>query len=78
VQAHIRGNRDLVNERLARVLQAAAAGPLTAYEIIPEVYDAGSTQNTHWLLSKVLSYLTHLQAIGKVHRIPGDPERWAA
>ena len=78
VQAHIRGNRDLVNERLARVEQAAAAGPLTAYEVIPEVYDAGATQNTHWLLSKVLGYLTHLQAIGKVHRIPGDPERWAA
>ena len=54
-------------------------GRVTAYEVIPRVYDpAGSTQSTQWLLSKVLSYLTHLQALGQVQRIPGDPERWSA
>jgi glyoxylase-like metal-dependent hydrolase (beta-lactamase superfamily II) len=79
VHAHIRGNRDLIAERLARVRQAIAAGPVTAFEIIPRVYaPARSTQNTQWLLSKVLSYLTHLQALGEVRRIPGDPERWSA
>jgi len=60
------------------VQEALSGGPLTAYEVIPRVYQPGSSQNTHWLLSKVLSYLTHLEATGKVHRIPGDPERWSA
>ncbi len=78
VHAHIRGNRELIAERLARVQSALSDGPLTAYEVIPRVYEPGSSQNTHWLLSKVLSYLTHLQRTGTVQRIPGDPERWSA
>ncbi len=82
VQAHIRGNRRLVDERLASVLQALAGEPLTAFELVPHVYgDSLSPQNTHWLLSKILAYLTHLQALGSVRRMPGDAgdaERWAA
>jgi glyoxylase-like metal-dependent hydrolase (beta-lactamase superfamily II) len=82
VQAHIRGNRKLVDERLASVLQALAGEPLTAFELVPHVYgDSLSPQNTHWLLSKILGYVTHLQALGSVRRIPGDAgdaERWAA
>jgi hypothetical protein len=30
-----------------------------------------------WLLTKLLCYLTHLEATGKVERIEGEPERWA-
>jgi glyoxylase-like metal-dependent hydrolase (beta-lactamase superfamily II) len=82
VHAHIRANRELVAQRLASVAAALAEGPLTAFEIAPHVYgDALSARNTHWLLSKILSYLTHLQATGAVRRLPGDggrPERWAA
>jgi len=26
----------------------------------------------------MLSYLTHLQALGEAQLIPGEPERWAA
>jgi glyoxylase-like metal-dependent hydrolase (beta-lactamase superfamily II) len=79
VHAHIRGNRTLVAERLERVLEAVSAQPLTAFEIVPHVYgNSLSQQNAHWLLSKILCYLTHLQALGKVHRIPGEPERWTA
>jgi hypothetical protein len=37
-----------------------------------------SPQNAHWLLSKVLAYLTHLRSVGRVRQIPGDPERWTA
>ncbi len=49
------------------------------FEIVPHVYgDSLSQQNAHWLLSKILCYLTHLQALGKVDRIAGEPERWAA
>jgi glyoxylase-like metal-dependent hydrolase (beta-lactamase superfamily II) len=79
VHAHIQGNRALVSERLQAVHRALAGKPLTVFEIVPHVYgDSLSQQNAHWLLSKILCYLTHLQALGKVHRIPGEPERWAA
>jgi len=79
VNAHIEGNRTLVRERLAAVLAALRARPLTAFEVVPHVYgESLSTQNAHWLLSKVLSYLGHLRAVGQVRQIPGDPERWTA
>jgi glyoxylase-like metal-dependent hydrolase (beta-lactamase superfamily II) len=79
VHAHIQGNRVLVDERLERVQQAVAEQPLTVFEIVPHVYgDSLSEQNAHWLLSKILCYLTHLHALGKVRRIHGEPERWAA
>lgn len=78
-QAHIRGNRTLVGERLASVQQAVDGRELTVFEIVPYVFgDSLSRQNAHWLLSKILCYLTHLQVLGKVHRIPGEPERWTA
>ncbi len=79
VHAHIQGNRALVGERLEAVQQALAGAPLTVFEIVPHVYgDSLSQQNAHWLLSKILCYLTHLQALGKVDRVAGEPERWAA
>jgi glyoxylase-like metal-dependent hydrolase (beta-lactamase superfamily II) len=79
VHAHIRGNRELVSERVERVQAALAEGPLTAFEIVPHVYGTSlSQQNAHWLLSKILCYLTHLEAHGKAHRIAGELERWTA
>jgi hypothetical protein len=30
-----------------------------------------------WLLSKLLCFLTHLEALGQVERLAGEPERWA-
>jgi glyoxylase-like metal-dependent hydrolase (beta-lactamase superfamily II) len=79
VHAHIRGNRELVEERLRSVLAALAQGPLTAFAIVPHVYgESLSAENAHWLLSKILAYLTHLEATGEVRRIPGEPEQWAA
>ncbi|HYB22685.1 MAG TPA: MBL fold metallo-hydrolase, partial [Solirubrobacteraceae bacterium] len=78
VHAHIEGNRTLVGERLAGVRAAVAGRELTAFEIVPHVFaDTLSQQNGHWLLSKILCYLTHLQAIGEVREIPGEPKRWA-
>jgi glyoxylase-like metal-dependent hydrolase (beta-lactamase superfamily II) len=79
VYAHIQGNRKLVGERLSRVLDSLTEGPLTAFDVVPHVYgDSLAPQNAHWLLSKILAYLTHLEAQGKVERIAGEPERWAA
>jgi glyoxylase-like metal-dependent hydrolase (beta-lactamase superfamily II) len=79
VHGHIEGNRKLVGERLASVLEAVSRESLTAFEVVPHVYgDSLAPQNAHWLLSKILAYLTHLQATGQVRRIPGEPERWTA
>jgi glyoxylase-like metal-dependent hydrolase (beta-lactamase superfamily II) len=79
VYAHIQGNRALVGERLTRVRAALVGRELTAFEIVPHVYgDSLSQQNAHWLLSKILCYLTHLQALGEVRHIAGEPERWTA
>jgi len=78
VHAHIEGNRKLVHERLSAVSEALGSGPLTAFEIVPFVYGQSlSPLNAHWLLSKVLCYLTHLEASGAVLRIAGEPERWS-
>jgi glyoxylase-like metal-dependent hydrolase (beta-lactamase superfamily II) len=79
VQAHINGNRALVQERLAAVLGAVSGQALTAFEVVPHVYgESLSGANAHWLLSKVLCYLTHMRAEGRVRSIPGEPERWIA
>jgi glyoxylase-like metal-dependent hydrolase (beta-lactamase superfamily II) len=79
VHAHIQGNRQLVHERLEAVLAAVSDATLTPFEVVPHVYgDSLSARNGHWLLSKTLAYLTHLEAIGKVRRIADEPERWSA
>jgi glyoxylase-like metal-dependent hydrolase (beta-lactamase superfamily II) len=79
VHAHIQGNRKLVEERLTSVLAAVRDAQLSAFEVVPHVYGTAlSTDNAHWLLSKILGYLTHLEARGEVRRIPGEPERWTA
>jgi glyoxylase-like metal-dependent hydrolase (beta-lactamase superfamily II) len=79
VQAHINGNRTLVHERLRAVLAAVRDEPLTAFEIVPRTYgESLSGQNAHWLLSKVLCYLTHLRVLGEVRPIDGEPQRWIA
>src|SRR6202453_2905714 len=72
-------HRALVDERLTRLAAALDGNELTVFEIVPHVYgDSLSQQNGHWLLSKILCYLTHLQTLGKVRLIPGEPERWTA
>jgi glyoxylase-like metal-dependent hydrolase (beta-lactamase superfamily II) len=79
VHAHIEGNRELVAKHLDGVLKALDGGQPSAFEVVTRIHgEALSQQNAHWLLSQTLAYLTHLEAIGKVTRIAGDPERWAA
>ena len=54
-------------------------GPSTAYDLLPAVYgDALQPEVAGWLLTKLLCYLTHLEATGAVRRIEGEPEHWAA
>ena len=71
VHAHIHGNRKLVEERLASVLAAVRGERRSAFEVVPHVYGTAlSTDNAHWLLSKTLAYLTHLEARGEVAAHP--------
>ncbi|CAA9526034.1 MAG: beta-lactamase-like [uncultured Solirubrobacteraceae bacterium] len=77
VRSHVEANRALVRQRLHAVRVALADGPSTAYDLAPRVYGpAFSSQTATWLLTKLLCYLTHLEAIADVERLPGEPERW--
>jgi glyoxylase-like metal-dependent hydrolase (beta-lactamase superfamily II) len=79
VYAHIHGNRQLVNENLRRVYETVRSEPLSAFDVVTRVYgEELSQRNAHWLISQTLGYLTHLQAMGKVSQLAGEPERWSA
>ncbi len=79
VQAHIVANRELVHERLQRVLAAVSSEPLTAFAVLPRVYGDGLNEMTvSWWLSETLCYLAHLEAEGRVRRLPGETDRWVA
>jgi hypothetical protein len=54
-------------------------GPRTGYELAQAVYGDRFTDATaSWLLSKTLSWLTHLERRGLVERTGDSPERWSA
>lgn len=79
VRAHIDGNRKLVAQRLEAVRGAIAGEPLTAFEIVPRVYDMELTAFTApWLLTETLCMLIHLEKLGDAQRTDGEPERWAS
>ncbi|HEU4658298.1 MAG TPA: MBL fold metallo-hydrolase [Capillimicrobium sp.] len=82
VRAHIHGNRELVAERIQKVLDAIEVEPLTVVEIVPHVYGQALTPLTaNWWLSETLCYLQHLEMTGRAERTPADPsepERWSA
>lgn len=82
VRAHITANRALVAERVGKVRAAIAAEPLTAFEIIPRVYEGALTLvSGAWWLNETLVYLEHLERRGEVERLPGEfgpVEQWRA
>jgi glyoxylase-like metal-dependent hydrolase (beta-lactamase superfamily II) len=80
VHAHIEGNRALVAERLATILEVVSTGePLTAFEILPRAYGADlPPMLAQWLLTETLAMLLHLEVTGQAARLPGEPERWTA
>jgi hypothetical protein len=69
-----------VNERLDRVRRALAAGPRTAFQMVPELYDrqpSGPMMISRGL-SEALCYLRYLELRGEVERVAEhDLERWA-
>jgi hypothetical protein len=45
---------------------------------VPTVFgEQISAANASWWLPETLCYLTHLEALGEVEKLEGDPERWA-
>jgi glyoxylase-like metal-dependent hydrolase (beta-lactamase superfamily II) len=77
VRAHVVANQELVAERLEAILAAVAGEPMTAFEVLPRVYNGGLNEmNVQWWLSETLSYLTHLEVQGRVSRLPGEADRW--
>ncbi len=79
MQAHISGNRSLVEQHLQGVLEALSEGQPTAFELVTLTHgERLSQQNGQWLLSQTLGYLTHLESVGRARRIAGEPERWTA
>jgi len=79
VAGHVAANRTLVEQRLAAVQAGLARGPRTAYELAQAIYeDRFSDVTVNWLLSKTLSWLTHLERQELVRRAGDRPERWSA
>jgi glyoxylase-like metal-dependent hydrolase (beta-lactamase superfamily II) len=78
--ALVAANRREVVDRVERVRRAIADGPLTPFEIVPELVgpDVSGPMMVSWGLSEVLCYLRHLELRGEVAKLESDePERWA-
>jgi glyoxylase-like metal-dependent hydrolase (beta-lactamase superfamily II) len=80
VRAHITANRELVAQRVGRLLDVLRFdGPLSAFDAVPRVYEQAVTPMTaQWWLSETLCYLTHLEATGRVTHSDDDPALWSA
>ena len=80
VHGHIEGNRRLVAERLASLVEALGGGAnLTAIELAPFVYGEELTQyNVQWRLQETLCYLRHLEVAGRISAEDGaaGERRW--
>jgi len=76
----IEANRREVHERIGRVRDAIASGPMTPFDIVPKLVgvEASSQMMVSWGLSEVLCYLRHLELSGEASRVEGEePGRWA-
>jgi len=79
VRAHVNGNRELVNKRVANALAAIEGAELTALEVQPNVHGQALDERTgNWWLMETLCYLRHLEETGRARRQGDDPERWTA
>ena len=77
----VAANRTAVRERIGRVWDAIAAGPVTPFEVVPKLMgvDELTPMLVNWGLSETLCYLRHLELRGEVEKVEGeDPERWRA
>jgi len=78
VRGHIEANRRTVAERVERVRAAIDGRRLTPFEIVPALIgeEELTPMMVNWGLSETLSYLRHLERLGEVEKVDGDPVRW--
>jgi len=73
-------NRRTIEERMERIRTALAAGPRTAFDVVPDMWadvDLPKPLMIGWGLTEALCYLNHMELRGEVERVDGeDPERW--
>jgi len=82
IPGHIHAYRELVADRIQKVLDAIGVEALTGIEIIPHVYGQQLTEATAaWWMSETLCYLQHLEMTGRAERLDGggvEAARWRA
>jgi glyoxylase-like metal-dependent hydrolase (beta-lactamase superfamily II) len=79
VPAKVSANRRELSEQLERARDAFAAGPRTAFEIVPEIIGAERLDGVTavWGLQLARSYIDHLTLRGELVELEGeDPRRW--
>jgi len=78
VPGHIEAHREAALGRLDRVEDVVKAkGPVTAIELIPDVYGTQLSQaNAGWLISETLCYLRHHERRGTLASDGADQPRW--
>jgi glyoxylase-like metal-dependent hydrolase (beta-lactamase superfamily II) len=72
-------NRQAVFERVDRVRRAIAAGPRTAFDVVPEMLEAElpSLMKISWGLSETLCYLRYLERRGEAVKLAdAEQEHW--
>jgi glyoxylase-like metal-dependent hydrolase (beta-lactamase superfamily II) len=76
--AHIRANRELVDQQLAAVRAVLREAPRTAYDVARTVYsERWSEELAPWLMTQTLAWLIHLEALGEAVRRTGEStESW--
>jgi glyoxylase-like metal-dependent hydrolase (beta-lactamase superfamily II) len=83
VPGHVAANRAELRERLERTEQAIAEEELTAFELVPKVFDQElDPMMASWMLTMMLCYVTHLEHMGRAARVTRSAEdgveRWRA
>jgi glyoxylase-like metal-dependent hydrolase (beta-lactamase superfamily II) len=81
VPGHVAANRAEVHQRLERTVGAIAEEELTAYELVPKVFEQElDPMMASWMLTMMLCYLTHLERSGQAERVKRSDEdgveRW--
>lgn len=80
LQAHIEANRALVLERLANLVKVVGEqGPVSPFDAAYGVYgDAIKHIPPYWWTSKMILYMRHLEAAGRVRNVSedGEPDRF--
>lgn len=78
VRGKVQQFRREVQERMERVRAGLRDGPRSAFDLVPGLLQIEelTPMLVNWGLSEALCYLRHLEVLGEVERLDGEPERW--